>query len=83
MKYALISNSIVVNIIILISYNAHEFPNAVKIMDMPVQIGDMYNAEENRFYHNGEPIYNTQEQLSDAQNALGLLGYTDEEAANG
>lgn len=83
MRYALISNSIVRNIIVLISYNANEFPNAIKIMDMPVQVGDIYNAEENRFYHNGEPIYSTQEWLSDAKNALGLLGYTEEETANG
>lgn len=83
MRYALISNSIVVNVIILISYNAHEFPNAVKIIDLPVQAGDTYNAEENRFYRDGEPIYSTQELLSDAQNALTLLGYTEEEVTNG
>lgn len=81
MNYALIENGVVINIIVLLPYNAHDFPNAVCIEGLYVQIGDTYDGE--RFCHDGEPIYSTQERLSDAQNALALLGYTKEEATNG
>ena len=63
MDYALISNGVVTNVIRLSPNNAYEFPNAVKLNDIPAGIGDTYNAEEDRFYHNGEPIYSLQEQL--------------------
>lgn len=62
MDYALISNGVVTNVIRLSPNNAYEFPNAVKLNDIPAGIGDTYNAEEDRFYHNGEPIYSLQEQ---------------------
>lgn len=81
MNYALIENGIVTNIIILLPYNIHDFPNAVCIENISVQIGDTYDGAH--FYHNGKLIYGTQEQLSDAQTALGLLGYTEEETTNG
>lgn len=83
MNYAIIKNGIVTNIIWLLDTNSQDFPTAVKIQGLFVSIGDTYNIEEDRFYHNGEPIDSVQEQLIDAQNALGLLGYTEKEAANG
>lgn len=65
MNYALIDNGIVTNIIVLRDSDAYEFPNAVKLNDIPAGIGDTYNDEENRFYRNGEPIYSLQEQLTE------------------
>ena len=65
MKYALLENGVVTNIIILLPFNIQDFPNAIKLNDIPAGIGDTYNAEEDRFYHNGEPIYSLQEQLTE------------------
>lgn len=79
MNYALIENGIVTNIIVLLPYNLKDFPHSIRVNDLAVRIGDSYNAEENRFYHDGEPICSIQEQLSDAQNALSILGYTEDE----
>ena len=43
MKYALINeNNVVENIITLLESNAHEFPNAVKVGDYVMDIGDTY-----------------------------------------
>jgi hypothetical protein len=42
MNYALIENGTVANIIWLYEGNAYEFPNAVKLNDVPAQIGDAY-----------------------------------------
>ena len=43
MKYALIDESnIVINIISLLESNAHEFPNAVKVGEYTMDIGDTY-----------------------------------------
>lgn len=54
MKYALINNGIVTNTVVLLPYNANDFPNAVNIDDRPVQIGDTY--ENGTFYHNSTKI---------------------------
>ncbi len=62
MKYALIENGIVVNIIWLYEGNAHEFPNAVKLNDVPAQIGDTYT--DGAFYRNGEPVLTALEQAN-------------------
>ena len=42
MKYAWIEDGMVTNIIVLYEENAGEFPCAVRIGDVPVQIGDTY-----------------------------------------
>ena len=42
MPYAVIEDGVVVNIIVLNEENAAEFPNAVKLPDKPVDIGDSY-----------------------------------------
>ena len=75
MKYALIENGVVVNTILLLPYNAKDFPNAVCIEGLAVQPGDTY--EDGRFYHDGEPIYSIAEQMADMEAALSLLGYPD------
>lgn len=71
MEYALVKNGVVENIIVLLSRNAQDFPNAVSIEDLPVQIGDTYDGE--RFYHDGEPIYSLEEQLSQAQQITDIM----------
>lgn len=44
-NYAIINNGIVTNIIWADERVIHEFPNAVDIGDLPVQIGDAYDKE--------------------------------------
>ena len=63
---------------------ADEVKEIVQVDSVPEGVTPWYYA-----YTNGEyseilpPPPTTEEQLEDAQNALGLLGYTEEEAANG
>lgn len=54
MNYALVENSIVANVISLRDSNAHDFPNAVKLGDRPVGIGDTY--ENSKFYRDGKEV---------------------------
>ena len=56
MEYALIKDEIVVNLIWLHPMNADDFPNAVPIEDLPVQIGDTYI--DGIFYRDGEEVKN-------------------------
>lgn len=56
MNYALIKDNEVVNLIWLHPMNADEFPNAVPIEDLPVQIGDTYI--DGIFYRDGEEVKN-------------------------
>lgn len=55
MKYAIIENGVVTNTIVLLPYNAAEFPNAVDTGERPVQIGDTY--ENGKFYRNGAEVH--------------------------
>lgn len=50
MKYAWIENGAVTNIIVLYEGNAQEFPSAVRLGDIPAQIGDTY--ADGYFYRN-------------------------------
>lgn len=54
MRYALIENGLVTNIIWLYEGNAGDFPNAVPMGDRPVQIEDAY--ENGLFTHDGETV---------------------------
>lgn len=65
MDYALIENGIVVNVIWLSPSNADEFPNAVKMGDIPAHIGDTYT--DGAFYRNGNRV------LTHAEEALATL----------
>lgn len=65
MIYAIIENNIVSNIISLLRWNEGDFPNAIRCDEIYVSIGDSYNEEENRFYHNGEPIFSKDEIIKD------------------
>lgn len=61
MRYAIVENSIVTNIIWLHPANASNFPNAVPMNDYPAGIGDTYDGEY--FYRDGERIHSLAEQL--------------------
>ena len=54
MRYALIDNGVVANIIWLSSSNAGDFPLAVPFGDRPVAVGDTYDGTA--FYRNGEKV---------------------------
>lgn len=72
MRYALINNGIVTNTVVLLPYNANDFPNAVNIDDRPVQIGDTY--EDGSFYRNSTKIRTATEEKDieiDRMNAAG------------
>lgn len=59
MRYALIEDGIVSNIIWLYPGNDYEFPNAVHIEQLSVSIGDEYI--NGSFYHNGEKLLTSNE----------------------
>lgn len=68
MRYALIENGIVTNIIWLHPIAKAGFPNAVATNDYPVSIGDTYDGEY--FYRNGERVLSLSEEMEDMRNAL-------------
>lgn len=76
MRYAIVTDGIVTNIISLRDSNANEFPNAVKIADRPVAIGDTY--ENGKFYRDGVEVLTERERLqaeiATYKTALNTLG---------
>lgn len=84
MRYALIDNGIVVNIISLNDRNASDFPTAVKLGDRPVCIGDTY--ADGKFYRDGvevlTPMEHAQEEIDAYKAALNELGVETEETIN-
>lgn len=54
MRYAIITDGVVTNVIILYPGNAGDFPDAVRCGDVPVAIGDTWDGEN--FYRNGEKL---------------------------
>lgn len=76
MRYAIITDGVVTNVIILYPGNAADFPTAVPCGDVPVAIGDTYDGEH--FYRGGERVLTALEQAQkdaeDMQAALELLG---------
>lgn len=60
MKYAIVTGGIVANVIELNVCNANDFPNAVKLSDRPVGIGDTYT--DGKFYHDGVEVLTPMEQ---------------------
>lgn len=57
MRYAIITDGIVTNVIILYPANASDFPDAVPCGDLPVAIGDIYDGQD--FYREGEKVVST------------------------
>lgn len=84
MNYALITNGVVNNIIWLYDGNAQEFPDAVKLGDRPVGIGDTYT--DGKFYRDGvevlTPLEQAQAEIDAYKAALNELGVKTEETIN-
>lgn len=76
MRYAIITDGIVTNVIILYPGNAADFPSAMPCGDVPAAIGDTWDGEH--FYRAGEqvlaPLEQAQKDAEDMQAALELLG---------
>ena len=82
MRYALIDNGIVTNIISLNDRNANDFPSYVKLGDRPVCIGDTYT--DGKFYRDGvevlTPMEQAQAEMTEYKTALHELGVETEES---
>ena len=82
MRYALIDNGIVANVIALNDRNANDFPTAVKLGDRPVGIGDTYT--DGKFYRDGvevlTPMEQAQAEMTEYKAALQTLGVETEES---
>lgn len=76
MRYAIIEDGIVTNVIILYPGNAADFPSAMPCGDVPAAIGDTWDGEH--FYRAGEqvlaPLEQARKDAEDMQAALALLG---------
>ena len=76
MRYAVIEDGVVVNVIILYPGGAKSFPTAVPCGDVPVAIGDTYDGHD--FYREGvrvlSPVEQARKDAEDMQAALELLG---------
>lgn len=76
MRYAIITDGVVTNVIVLYPGNAADFPSAMPCGDVPAAIGDTWDGEH--FYRAGEqvlaPLEQAQKDAEDMQAALELLG---------
>ena len=77
MRYAVITDGLVSNIIALRSANAGEFPGAVALHDRPVGIGDTYSG--GKFWRDGEEVLTAQEEIEQYKAALQTLGVVTDE----
>ena len=67
MRYAIIENNTVTNVIALRETNAGEFPGAVALHDRPVGIGDSY--QNGKFFSGGEEVLTADEEIAAMQTA--------------
>lgn len=76
MRYAIITDGVVTNVIVLYPGNAADFPTAVPCGDVPVAIGDTYDGQD--FYREGarvlSPVEQARKDAEDMEAALELLG---------
>ena len=76
MRYAVIEDGAVVNVILLYPGGAKSFPTAVPCGDVPVAIGDTWDGQD--FYREGarvlSPVEQARKDAEDMQAALELLG---------
>lgn len=63
MKYAMIREGVVTNLIWLSPSNAQDFPNAVPTNGLPVRVGDTYDA--GAFYRDGEQLLSAEMMLNE------------------
>ena len=80
MRYAIVTDGIVTNVIALNDRNASDFPAAVKLGDRPVGIGDTYT--DGKFYRDGKEVLTAQEEIVQYKAALETLGVETEEAVS-
>ncbi len=84
MRYAIVTDCIVTNVIVLNDRNASDFPTAVKLGDRPVGIGDTY--ADGKFYREGvevlTPMEQAQAEIDAYKAALNELGVETEETIN-
>ena len=82
MRYAMVTGGVVTNIIALNDRNANDFPDAVKLGDRPVDIGDTYT--DGKFYRDGvevlTPMEQAQAEIETYKSALTELGVETEES---
>ena len=80
MRYAIITDGVVTNVIVLYPGNAADFPTAVPCGDVPAAIGDTYDGEH--FFRDGvqvlTPLEEARKDAEDMQAALELLGINNE-----
>ena len=71
MKYAIIQNGVVVNMIVIAPYNTSDFPDAVPVGDKPVGIGDEYR--DGKFWRDGAEILSPAESEFSRVKTQGIL----------
>lgn len=83
MRYAIITDGVVTNVIILYPGNARDFPSAVPCGDVPVAIGDTWDGQD--FYREGarvlSPVEQARKDAEDMEAALEVLGINNETEA--
>lgn len=77
MRYAVITEGTVTNVITLWETNAGDFPGAVALHDRPVGIGDTYS--DGKFYRDGKEVLTAQEEIEQYKAALQTLGVVTDE----
>lgn len=77
MRYAVITEGTVTNVITLWETNAGDFPGAVALHDRPVGIGDTYS--EGKFWRDGAEVLTAQEEIEQYKVALQTLGVVTDE----
>ena len=70
-NYALLDeNNVVTNIIWMTDENAPEFPNSKCLGALHVTIGDIYNADKNKFYRDGTEVKSLEQKALDSATEL-------------
>lgn len=77
MRYAIVTDGTVTNVIVLRETNAGDFPGAVALHDRPVGIGDTY--QDGKFYRGGQEVLTSQEEIEQYKAALQTLGVVTDE----
>lgn len=71
-NFAIVENGVVSNVLWGMVYNSDEWPNAIQVNDLAVQIGDSY--ENGKFYRDGAEVMSRAEEEADMREALSILG---------
>ena len=71
-NFAIVENGVVSNVLWGMVYNSDEWPNAIQVNELAVQIGDSY--ENGKFYRNGVEVLSRAEEEADMREALSILG---------